>query len=151
MINESTFKLRIFARGPAHFGVFENEIAAIVDWQTPAPLPHAPPTVMGVVGVHGRMLTILDVAKIGDQNQNLSAASEGRKIIALRGDEQLALASDSVGEPVELTSRAVLTKSDSRELALTLIQHDEKEIMVLNLRELFPSAIQGRERRRRRF
>src|SRR6185503_1774753 len=90
-------KLRLFTRGESQFGVSESEIAAIVDWQTLAPLPHAPESVMGVAGVHGRMLTVLDVARFGDLGDSYSTGEPG-KIIALRGDEQLALAADEIIE-----------------------------------------------------
>ena len=121
------YPLVLFARGSERFGVAQGEIAAIVDWQKLAPLPHAPDSVMGVAGVHGRMLTVLDVARFGDRGDSIST-DEPRKIIALRGDEQLALAADE------------------------LIQAgDENDVTVLEVKELFPAAIQGRERRRRRF
>jgi len=119
--------LILFARGSHQFGVAESEIAAIVDWQTLAPLPHAPESVMGVAGVHGRMLTVLDVARFGDGGDS-SSTGKPDKIIALRGDEQLALAADEIIEA-----------------------GNENEVTVLNVKGLFPAAIQGRERRRRRF
>src|SRR6185436_5808735 len=90
-------KLQSFTRGQNRFGIAASEIVAIVDWETPTPLPHAPQTVMGVTGVHGRMLTVLDVARFSERGETSPSSIElPRKIIALRGDEQLALAADNV-------------------------------------------------------
>src|SRR5687767_13082952 len=60
----STRKLRLFTRGSVQFAISENEIAAIEKWRAPAPLPNAPDSVLGVVGIQGRMLTVLDLSKI---------------------------------------------------------------------------------------
>lgn len=123
----SETKVRLFTRGPSRFGVLEREIAAIVDWQTLAPLPHAPESVMGVAGVHGRMLTVLDVTKLGEPDSTVSEEVP-KKIIALRGDEQLALAADDLVDA-----------------------YSEDEVTILSVKDLFAAAIQGRERRQRRF
>src|ERR1044071_10355415 len=101
--------LLLFTRGSHRFGVAASEIAAIVDWQTLALLPHAPESVMGVAGVHGRMLTVLDVTRFGESHDS-PQTSEPRKIIALRGDEQLALAADEViesGDEIDVTVLSV--------------------------------------------
>jgi purine-binding chemotaxis protein CheW len=147
--NTSIRSLQLCRAGSYLCGIFENEIATVVPWREPTPLPQAPATVLGVVSIQGRMLTVLNLAMLLD---NSTAATEQSHILALRGDEQLALAVDAVADILETGDGLVEEAADSGErLVLRVIKHDGAEITVLNVKGLFPSAIQGRERRRRRF
>jgi chemotaxis signal transduction protein len=139
--------LQLLRAGLAQFGIFADEIAAIAAWREPTPLPHAPKTVLGVVSIQGRMLTVLDLAMLAAGEANSHKAAQ--HFIALRGDEQLALAVDDVGEIIELP--AVAVEETAGTLVLGVLHHDGAAINILNLKELFATAIQGRERRRRRF
>lgn len=148
--NTATSPMRLFRRGSFDFAVLESDIATVADWSKPAPLPRAPESVMGVVGIQGRMLTVIDLAALPG-SESSSAMGLPKQIVALRGDEQLALAVDSVGSTVEIgTDGFQLDKPDSR-LVRGVFEHLGTKIKVLNLKLLFPSAIQGRERRHRRF
>ncbi|MEK6282149.1 MAG: chemotaxis protein CheW [Acidobacteriota bacterium] len=151
---EAFRELRLFTVGSVQFGIFEDEIAAIAEWRDPVPLPHAPESVIGVVGIHGRMLTVLDLARINVRDpvtEKLCDPNGQRQILALRGDEQLALAVDALGEKVDIPEHALKNKSETRRLVFGAFTHGETEIRVINVKELFPNAIHGRERRRRRF
>ncbi len=101
-------KLQLVLAGQDQFGIFADQISAIVEWQEPAPLPHAPTSVLGVVCIQGRMLTVLDLAKLAgaDAVSADSPRTFPKHLIALRGDEQLALAVEGLGEVVQLTSNA---------------------------------------------
>lgn len=147
---ETMRKFRFFTRGSIRFAISENEITAVEDWRAPTPLPNAPEAVLGVVGIQGRMLTVLDITKIA-AGTPVSEVTEngGQRIVALRGDEQLALVIDAERDAVE-TSEDVLNQTEGPEL-LTLVNHAGSEFKLLNPKQLFLSAIQGRERRRRRF
>ena len=125
-------RLLSFRVGTRLFGVDESKVATVANWRQPAPLPHAPPAVLGVVSLQGRMLTVLDLRRLtgGENTDNTTA----EYLIALRGDEQLALAVDTVEGSIE-------SPSDS----------NGSPVEVINVSELFPLAIQGRERRQRRF
>jgi chemotaxis signal transduction protein len=145
-------KLRLFTRSSVQFAILENEIAAIENWRVPAPLPNAPESVLGVVGIQGRMLTVIDVAKLaGSIPASVEAEQQdaGQRILALRGDEQLALVIDGE-EPGIDVSDEIFNGTDMRGL-MTTVSHAGRALSVLNPKQLFLSAIQGRERRRRRF
>ncbi|HKB65698.1 MAG TPA: chemotaxis protein CheW [Pyrinomonadaceae bacterium] len=149
-------KLQLVQAGQNQFGIFADQISAIVEWQEPAPLPHAPSSVLGVVSVQGRMLTVLDLAKLAGAEVVLTDTPNKflGHLIALRGDEQLALAVEALGEVVQLTGKESLTNSITETVTgpvLGVWQREEAEIKVLNSKGLFPAAIQGRERRQRRF
>ncbi|HEV7473775.1 MAG TPA: chemotaxis protein CheW [Pyrinomonadaceae bacterium] len=145
--------LQLVRAGAVQFGLLADGIAAIVPWLEPAPLPQAPKSVLGVVSIQGRMLTVLELAALAGSEAISSAApvDSARRIIALRGDEQLALAVDAVGEIVTISTQDLKPGLDERALILGTLQLEGSEINVLNLRDLFPAAIRGRERRRRRF
>lgn len=183
----TTRKLQLVRAGASQFGVFADEIATIVAWRQPTPLPQAPKPVLGVVSVQGRILTVLDLASLptgeaapdevpneasdaavndapgsvpseaSDDAPNELASEALGSLVALRGDEQLALAVADVGESIELDrvgpdGRLALDSQPANgKLILGVLQHDGAQIKILNLKELFPTAIQGRERRRRRF
>ena len=144
-------KLQLFRAGSFHFGIFTNDIAAIVAWREPTPLPHAAKSVLGVVSVHGRMLTVLDLATLTG-HEAASSDAPAQHLIALRGDEQLALAIERLGETIEIAENDFNAKRETGEpLVLGVLHREGAETNILNLKELFPTAIQGRERRRRRF
>ena len=144
-------KLQLCRAGSFHFGIFANDIAAIVAWREPTPLPHAPKSVLGVVSVQGRMLTVLDIATLTG-HEAASSDAPAQHLIALRGDEQLALAIATLGETIEIAEDDFNAKRENGEpLVLGVLHREGAETSILNPKELFSTAIQGRERRRRRF
>lgn len=145
--DETKPSLQIFRRGNVYFAILSDEIAVIADWRQPTPLPKAPPAVLGVVAVAGRMLTVLDPAVLLEEPPAGKAATNF--IVALRGDEQLALLVDEKGEtlPAELGLRSGAANGAMR----GVIKHQEKAIGLLDTTKLFALAIRGRERRQRRF
>ena len=147
----TTLKFRQFERGAVKFAVLADEITSIEDWRIPTPLPNAPDSVLGVVGIHGRMLTVLDLSRISGVSQGSANTENGeaqKLLLALRGDEQLALVVDAEREAIDVSDE--ISEIGSRDL-ITTVDHAGSSLHVLNPRQLFPSAIQGRERRRRRF
>jgi len=81
-----------------------------------------------------------------------SSDAPAQHLVALRGDEQLALAIETLGETVEIAEEDFNAKRETGEpLVLGVLHREGAETNILNPKELFPTAIQGRERRRRRF
>ena len=143
--------LQLLQAGSFRFGIFADEIAAIAEWREPTPLPHAPKSVLGVVSIQGRMLTVLDLARLPGC-EAASTESAAQHLVALRGDEQLALVADVVGETIELANDDFVTRLENKEtLIFGVLDREDTAVYILNPKELFPAAIQGRERRRRRF
>src|SRR2546423_10253839 len=82
-----------FVAGNRTFAVFAEHVEGTAEAKMPAALPRAPAAVLGVVCARGRMLTVLDPLALIDGE----AHGWPRRlpcVIALRGDEQLALAGD---------------------------------------------------------
>jgi purine-binding chemotaxis protein CheW len=147
-------RVQIVHVGSARFGIFAEDIATIVPWRQPAPLPQAPASVLGVVSVQGRMLTVIDLATLtSDETPSADApADKFHGIVALRGDEQLALAVGAVGDIVRIAPSEIKPQPENEGApVLGSLQLEGSDLNILYLRDLFTAAIQGRERRRRRF
>jgi len=121
-------------------------ILEISDWTEPAPLPFAPPSVLGIVSLQGRMFTVVDAAVLLARK----AATQNRSIVALRGDEQLALAVDESLEVISINPDDVVNETD-RELIQGTLRLNGKQVLLLDIDSLFAGIIRGRERRRRRL
>jgi chemotaxis signal transduction protein len=143
-------RVRLFRRGSIDFGVSENEIATVAEWRALAPLPRAPESVLGIACIQGRMLTVLDVASLL-AFKAASQSESAQQIAALRGDEQLALAVDSTGGTIEIRDEAIRKNEEKSALVNGVYEHENRQINILNVRELLRSSVLGRERRHRRF
>jgi chemotaxis signal transduction protein len=77
-------------------------------------------------------------------------------IICLRGDEQVALAADSICDTITISSADIEPPSDPAEAETIsaiagILRHGGEEIIILDSSRLFDAAVQRRDRRRRRF
>jgi chemotaxis signal transduction protein len=145
--------LFLFASGNRLFGVPAEEVEGTADARNPAPLPHAPATILGVVYARGRMLTILDPAGLAGDSPP-TTTSEISVIVSLRSDEQLALAAESVSETITISSSDIESpaESDSELTAVEgILRHGGEKIIVLDPARLFDAAVHRKDRRRRRF
>lgn len=144
-------ELLVATTGSRRIGVFAAETDGVAEGHVPTPLPHAPASVLGVVCVRGHMLTVLDpLVLLGERHAREDWSPSF--IILLRGDEQLAVAVDRTESPIEISETEVEPgdRADTR-VVRGLVRRGEEQITVLNIQELFAAAIQGEERRRKRF
>jgi chemotaxis signal transduction protein len=73
-------------------------------------------------------------------------------LVALRGDEQIGLAIETTGETLDIAREDIKPSSDPANRALGgIIQHLDQVVNVIHVKGLFPAALRGRQRRRRRF
>jgi purine-binding chemotaxis protein CheW len=144
-------ELLVACCGERLIGVFADEAEQVTAWKQPSPLPGAPPAVLGAVSVRGRIYTLLEPLTIMGERQSASAASFAF-IITLRGDEQLALAVERAERIMEIFADDVEPLGSSRSTGVVhgLLQTEGKLVAVLNVRELFATALSGTERRRKR-
>jgi serine/threonine protein kinase/chemotaxis signal transduction protein len=138
--------------GAWHIGLLSQEVESVSEWSPPAPLPHAPPAIMGVVSVRGRMLTVIDPAVLLGVGKAEKTGTLPAFIIALRGDEQLALAVNSVSGStgIQATEMEMPSQAAESNILRGVIQGAHGQTLVLDARELFAAAMQGAERRRQR-
>jgi chemotaxis signal transduction protein len=144
-----------FVAGERVFAVFANQVDGTAEARTPARLPNSPPGVLGVVCMRGHMLTVLDpIAVLTGENFVWPASLPA--VIALRGDEQLALAAHSCRDTITIAAEdiqpSIQTNLDGFETAVIgIARYGGEEITVLKLDNLFAAAVRRKERRRRRI
>ena len=149
-------ELFVFRAGARRFAVFREEVEDVGEALRPAPLPFAPPAVLGVVALRGRVRTALDPLKLtpapaGTPNETATASTQPpRLFVALAGDEQLALACDAAEEPFTISPEELRPAPDPEAPTRGLVTHDSSEVAVLDPARLFVAALRGRDRRRRR-
>jgi purine-binding chemotaxis protein CheW len=136
---------RLISTGGQSLALPADEIESVSDWRQPTPLPNAPASVLGVILIRGRVLTLLD----GGALLGGTASAKG-KIVALRGDEQIALAVSQVDENV-LESEMVDSANPAGAPVCGRITNGDQSIRVLDAKQLFATAMRGRERRKRHF
>jgi chemotaxis signal transduction protein len=145
-----------FTAGGRVFAVFADQVEGTAEAKLPALLPDAPPAVLGIVCVRGRMLTVLDpFALVTGEPTSWPESLPG--VIALSGDEQLAVAAQERLDTITVASTDIQppTLSDDEEngggVTLGTALYGGEEITVLSVPRLFAAAMQRKERRRRRF
>lgn len=155
MSNDNNFstslKMKLLQIDATHVALPDNRVSTVVDWTTPAALPFAPASVLGVVCIHGRMFTLIDPHALFERNAYVPPASRSL-IVALQGDEQLALAADTVDGAVEVSKDEIGPAiGRDEELCAGTFPRNGAQIFVLNPDAIFSIAMKGRERRRRRI
>jgi chemotaxis signal transduction protein len=144
-----------FVAGDRLFAVFADQVDGSAEARTPAALPNAPPAVLGVVCMRGHILTVLDPLSVAT-GEALTWPASLPAVIALRGDEQLALASHSCRDTITIATEDIQPASqinhDGFESAvLGIARYAGEEITVLRVDNLFAAAVRRKERRRRRI
>ncbi len=143
-----------FNAGGRTFAVFAEEVEGTADARHVATLPHAPPAVLGILCVRGRMLTALDPIALLT-GERLTWPRELPCVVALRGDEQLALAAESFGSTITISDTDIEIPGDADQPrpapVVGISRHGGQEIRILSVPNLFAAAFQRKERRRRRF
>lgn len=158
--------------GGLAFAVYADECECVTPWAEPAPLPHAPAAVLGVVSVRGRVRTVLDPARLFDSPARAAAdpadAADAaarrptgpRLIASLAGDEQLALAVES-SDAFSLSDASVppdapgppadeAPAASPAPPARAAFARGGETVHLLDPARLFDAAMAGSERRRQR-
>jgi chemotaxis signal transduction protein len=153
----------VLRAGRRLFAVAAEEVEATAEGLAPAPLPFAPPSVLGVVSVRGRVRTALDPLRLAPADElaapipnshsaggatNQTETTPPRLFVALRGDEQLALACDSAEGAIRVAR--ITPPADARSPALGTFEHAGFLVTLLDPSRLFEAAMQGTDRRRKR-
>ena len=146
--------LLTFRSGPCTFGVYADEADAVVSFDRAAPLPFAPPPVLGVITARGRMRTLIDSLRLlrRETNQADSEQPETTPTLAviLKGDEQLALAVEHEAGAVQISPSDVTPPDPPQDFARGTVEHEGARVHVLDPARLFDAAVRGAERRRPR-
>lgn len=139
-------ELLVMRAGGRDFAVFSDEAEAVAKWSAPTPLPHAPPSVLGVVSVRGRMRTVLDPSALLDEDY-ASARVEGA---AHEEDEAVRDAAardeDEAVRDEDEATRETLSRVASRELIVPL-RGDEQLALAVESAEHVGAPVLGDDAR----
>src|SRR6266849_5524918 len=130
-----------FVAGGRIFAVFADQVDGTAEARMPAALPNAPPAVLGVVCMRGHMLTVLDpIAVLTGEPFGWPASLPA--VIALRGDEQLALAAHSCRDTITIAAEDIQPSSQSNHdglenAVLGIARYGGEEITILRVDRLF--------------
>jgi serine/threonine-protein kinase len=145
-------ELLVAQAGTWRIGVLADEADGVLTGRTPVPLPHAPAAVLGVINMRGRMLTVIDPLALLGEQRAMETNSPPSFIIALRGDEQLALAVAHIEGAIGIYMDEIEPPAQGSDTTIIrgLIRGDSGQIIMLDTRELFDAATHEAERRRQR-
>lgn len=132
------------------FAVYADEVEATAENLTPTPLPFAPPAVRGVVSLRGRVRTVLDPLHLAPSTNDTAPPTAPRLFVALKGDEQLALACDSAEGSIEITPAQIQPPPGANTPVRGTIDQAGSDVTLLDCASLFDIAMRGTDRRRRR-
>lgn len=151
----------VFESARQLFGVPTEEVAGTAEMATPACLPLAPPAILGVVCLRGRMLTVIDPTALAKAPPSQSRAVLPL-VVVMRGDEQLALAADRRLESLRVEAREIRSAPaeeiststgalpPSESAVVGSVPRGNQRVVILDPRKLFAAAMGKYERRRRR-
>ncbi|MDX6694311.1 MAG: purine-binding chemotaxis protein CheW [Blastocatellia bacterium] len=142
----------IVRAGERWLGLAAEEVAGVERGRQPTPLPHAPAALLGVVSVRGRILTLLDpLALLGERSAETTGNARPAFILALRGQEQLALAVESEERLREIFVDEIAPPNGTEaKIARGTFQDDGASVTLLDATRLFAAAVEGMEPRRRK-
>jgi chemotaxis signal transduction protein len=130
-------------------GIFTEHVAGIANGKVPAPLPRAPASVLGVIAFRGRMLTVIDPLLLMGRS---GIAGPPSIIVALSGEEQVALTADSSCGAIQISAADIEGVDEDRAGIISGTLRREAELIeIIDVSRLFGATMQQRERRRRRF
>ena len=146
--DSNSISFRLIGIDTINVALPEDHITTVEDWTEPTPLPFGPRAILGVVSVQSRMFTVLDLIRL--LRPETDGVTTARFIVALRGDEQLALAVDTA-EMIDVPVTNIRpADQNTTGLFRERLTQAARDWQILNVDELFNSLVQGRERRRRR-
>src|SRR5260370_25409903 len=148
-VDPELLDLFVFEAGARVFAVPVDQVDGTTEAKVPAVLPQAPQAILGVVCARGRMLTVLDPTVLLT-GQALRWPRTLPCVIALRGDEQLALAAQSYRAKITIEEADIDRRSESGgaapRLLLGRVRSGGEGILVLDVDQRLATAIRQRNR-----
>jgi purine-binding chemotaxis protein CheW len=139
-------QILIMVGGGLRFAIFADEAESVSVFRTPTPLPQAPAAVLGVTGVKGRMITVLDPVDLLGQR----TSTERNFLVELKGDEQLGLAIERAEKIIDVQPEDIDSSNQSG-LVYGIVMIDGLPVTIIDTSKLFDEAVRGVDRRRPRI
>ncbi len=156
--------MRDAAAGTRAIAIFSDETDGVTEARAITPLPDAPPSVLGVASVRGRMRTTLDPFQLLGAKAQAATSSDAvatsmqpdadaspcKLLVTLRGDEQLALCVSSIERTRDIQTDDIEPPPPDAPAVRGVLRHNDSNIFLLDPSKLFDAATHSTQRRRQR-
>jgi chemotaxis signal transduction protein len=139
--NRERRDLLIMRSGSKLISIFADEADSVTQGLVCTPLPRAPSTILGVTTVRGAMHTVINPLPLISSPKEHEKDVQLNFTVALRGEAQLALAVERVERIIEIFTDSIETPANINRLFRGLIQHEGNLVIVLNVNQIFLSAM----------
>lgn len=151
-VEEEVAKLVIFALMDGRYALYGSDVREITTCSEIAFVPDCPDFVMGVIGLHGNIESVVDLAGFlrlnrgGDERNDDAAA--GHVVIVEKGGIRSGILVDSVCDvldvPVRLITPVAVTADDSfRECVAAKTIHRDDQVILLDIGKIFEKIMGG--------
>lgn len=136
----------IFRVGDEDFALPIGTVESIVRYETPTPVPHASPDVLGVVNLRGRIVPVIDLLH-RFRSLRFSPGPFARIVVTESSEGPLGLAVDMAQEVAHIPMEDVLPVPESVLSTLTgrafsgVVERDGRLVILLELEEAVPHAV----------
>ena len=140
--SKGTCSLVVFRLDGERFALPLDQVEIALRMVSVTPVPDAPPWVIGVIDLHGRVIPVMDLReRLGHPTKE--PHQDDRLLVISLAERTFALVVDEVTEVLELPGRDVEAPtdllSDSRYLR-AIVRREDGLILILDTEHLFPSA-----------
>lgn len=105
-VAEDVIELLVFSRAGATYAVDAAYVHEVVPVTEPTPVPWVPPAVLGVINHRGRIIPVVDVARL--ESSQVDGAVEGEyAVVAVVGDACFGISADEVSGMAQVEERDV--------------------------------------------
>ena len=106
---EDAIELLVFSRAGATYAVDAAYVLEVVPVTEPTPVPWVPPAVLGVINHRGRIIPVVDVARL--ESSQVEGAVEGEyAVVAVVEDARFGISADEVSGIAQVEKRDVRSR-----------------------------------------
>lgn len=108
--DDDSLHVLVFELGGTHYAVESAHIDEVLPLRDITRVPGVPPFVLGVVNIHGRILSLLDLKALFDVGRSAPDASRRWAVVLRHGDMSFCLYADSLGGIRRVPASAVFAE-----------------------------------------
>ncbi|RUT01068.1 chemotaxis protein CheW [Dulcicalothrix desertica PCC 7102] len=130
-----------------YFGIDVLQVQEVIRFTQITPVPLAPPDILGLINLRGKIVTIIDIKSRLQMNQNIKNPENNYKIILNNKSELISLIVDDIGDVVEVAENQfepppATLKVKIRSLLQGAYKLQDKFLLILNVDKLLAQNIE---------
>lgn len=110
-VAEDVLEVLVFSRAGATYSVDAASVVEVVPLSEPTPVPWVPPAVLGVINHRGRIIPVVDVARL-ESSQAGGAGESEYAVIVVVGDACFGISADEVSGIAQVEKRDVRSRAE---------------------------------------